>query len=419
MRTVDMEHVLRGAYDLCGLDAASASNEDFKIIRRALSRALSTAYERELWPDLIRVEKRYFRNLFTSGSSLTAPTLTAVSEVFYPQAGGYFQALRDLPLTVSSITRSSNTATVTTAADHLLATGDQVAISGAVETDYNVYATVTVTAATTFTYAVANTPSTPATGTIRCTPTPADALGETQLVYWAESATCYEETDWDSTETNILGDIRYWHGTDRHYVYYNSTSSSGNQPTSTTYWRILTDFDRYVAWAQTGKTDLNGASILATWSREPRNRTSGGEVPFVLSSNGIQIARTLAEVWVEYRQKPPQLKGENFSATATYASGGQAYYSSSTAAGNFYDANQSTTAGDTPESAASKWDVVLIPYDFERYLVQAAYADWLRADGQADKAAGEGRKADDLLDDLQAKLRGAQQQRSRTTVLTR
>lgn len=70
------------------------------------------------------------------------------------------------PASVTSITRSGSTATVTTSGSHSLSTGDIVKIAGAVETDYNIEAEVTVTGATTFTYTVAGSPSTPATGTI-------------------------------------------------------------------------------------------------------------------------------------------------------------------------------------------------------------------------------------------------------------
>lgn len=71
-------------------------------------------------------------------------------------------------LTVSSITRSGTTATVTTAVAHGRSSGANVTISGAVQTDYNVTnAEITVTGANTFTYQVANSPSTPATGTIK------------------------------------------------------------------------------------------------------------------------------------------------------------------------------------------------------------------------------------------------------------
>lgn len=68
---------------------------------------------------------------------------------------------------IASITRVGAVATVTTTGSHGLATNDKVYISGAAETEYNsISATVTVTGATTFTYAVTGTPATPATGTI-------------------------------------------------------------------------------------------------------------------------------------------------------------------------------------------------------------------------------------------------------------
>lgn len=69
-------------------------------------------------------------------------------------------------ISVTSITRSGTTATVITPNNHNLATGVSVAIDGAVETDYNITATITVTSNTTFTYTVAGSPTTPATGTI-------------------------------------------------------------------------------------------------------------------------------------------------------------------------------------------------------------------------------------------------------------
>lgn len=67
---------------------------------------------------------------------------------------------------VSSITRSGTTATVTTATAHGFSTGQKVVISGATQTDYNGAFTVTVSSTTQFTYTVANSPVTPATGTI-------------------------------------------------------------------------------------------------------------------------------------------------------------------------------------------------------------------------------------------------------------
>lgn len=70
-------------------------------------------------------------------------------------------------ITITSITRSGNTALVTTPTDHGLSSNVLVDISGAVETDYNATGIqITVLSATTFTYQVLNTPSEPASGTI-------------------------------------------------------------------------------------------------------------------------------------------------------------------------------------------------------------------------------------------------------------
>jgi uncharacterized phiE125 gp8 family phage protein len=66
--------------------------------------------------------------------------------------------------TVSGITRSSTTATATTSAAHGYSTGQRVTIAGADQADYNGTFEITVTGATTFTFTVANSPTTPATG---------------------------------------------------------------------------------------------------------------------------------------------------------------------------------------------------------------------------------------------------------------
>jgi len=69
-------------------------------------------------------------------------------------------------IAVTSITRTSTTATVTTATDHGFVTDQMVEIDGAVETAYNGDFQITVTGTDEFTYSVAGSPSTPATGTI-------------------------------------------------------------------------------------------------------------------------------------------------------------------------------------------------------------------------------------------------------------
>ena len=74
---------------------------------------------------------------------------------------------------IASITRSSTTATVTTAGSHGYSNGQTITILGASPAGYNGAHVITVTGASTFTYAVANTLTTPATGTMTANvPTP-------------------------------------------------------------------------------------------------------------------------------------------------------------------------------------------------------------------------------------------------------
>lgn len=70
---------------------------------------------------------------------------------------------------VTSITRAGAVATVTMAAAHGFGTGEDITIAGAAQAEYNGTVNITVTGATTFTYAVSGTPVSPATGTITAT----------------------------------------------------------------------------------------------------------------------------------------------------------------------------------------------------------------------------------------------------------
>lgn len=65
---------------------------------------------------------------------------------------------------ISSLTRSGSTAIAETPYDHLLASGMEVVIAGATQTDYNGTVTIAVTAANEFTFELTASPTTPATG---------------------------------------------------------------------------------------------------------------------------------------------------------------------------------------------------------------------------------------------------------------
>lgn len=109
----------------------------------------------------------------TVGSAINYPTgrtIGATDKVDMVQANNVMYIFRGQgsdPVSVTSITRVSTTATVTITA-HGFSNGNEVIISGATQTDYNGSFVISNVTANTFDYTVGGTPATPATGTIVC-----------------------------------------------------------------------------------------------------------------------------------------------------------------------------------------------------------------------------------------------------------
>lgn len=113
--------------------------------------------------------------VFTGTAATSIPSGTLIQKADGTQyATTTTKSIASSIISISSITRSGTVATVTAPNAHNYATGISQAISGAVETDYNITAVITVTGEKTFTYTVAGTPTTPATGTILSTATTAN-----------------------------------------------------------------------------------------------------------------------------------------------------------------------------------------------------------------------------------------------------
>lgn len=91
-------------------------------------------------------------------------TLTAEGKEFTVTSGG---TINTQSLSITSITRSGGVATATTASEHNLSSFVPVTLSGADQAEYNVTDTaIVVTGLNSFTYQVAGSPVTPATGTL-------------------------------------------------------------------------------------------------------------------------------------------------------------------------------------------------------------------------------------------------------------
>lgn len=104
-------------------------------------------------------------NLTLAGNLNTltwAPSVLASRYYAYKQRGGTYGYIGQVPLvvgeTIASITRVGTTATLTTSADHNLATDDQITVTGALPAQYSGSFTVTVTGPTTLTYTMVSDP---------------------------------------------------------------------------------------------------------------------------------------------------------------------------------------------------------------------------------------------------------------------
>ncbi len=102
-------------------------------------------------------------------------------------------------------------ATATTSALHGLADGVPVRIAGADQADYNVLAAITVTGPTTFTFPIANTPASPATGTLTATTQDIAYTGTwaDETAYFDGAMSVRSSTQGDAAQWETWGDVAY------------------------------------------------------------------------------------------------------------------------------------------------------------------------------------------------------------------
>lgn len=244
---------------------------------------------------------------------------------------------------------------------------------------------------------------------------PADSLGVVDDSRWALAETSYTASDYSSATAYVAGDQVFYPTNGLYYQCH--TASTGNAPTNTSYWGVLTAFDRYVDYEQTGQTELG--EVLEVWDADPDVSYGAEPVAYRLSENGVQILRDLPYVWIQYRVRLSAITGDAWDSATAYSVGNQVYYRTSTTRGNFYACVSATSAGESPASAAAKWSVVEIPLVLKNYLVRALYSEWLAYDGQTEKSVLEMQRAKDLLAGQVELLAAQQQQGQRTVVVTR
>ncbi len=107
---------------------------------------------------------------FTGTAGTTIPNGTAIQTTTGLEYTTQIDAtIASNTVNITSLSRSGYVVTAVTSSDHNLASGVEVTISGATETNYNVTAIITVTDTDAFSYEITTTPTTPATGSPQVT----------------------------------------------------------------------------------------------------------------------------------------------------------------------------------------------------------------------------------------------------------
>jgi hypothetical protein len=174
------------------------------------------------------------------------------------------------------------------------------------------------------------------------------------------------------------------------------------------------DEGNYIALNQAGETEIG--EVFQVYNKSPKNNQDVQELTWYLSENGIQIAESNTAVFVQFRKTVPQFTGEAYAQTSSYAAPQQVY---DTTIGNFYEANQAVASGsdNSPSAQPSLWDLVSIPIIFLDYLIRGTYADYLRHNGELDRARVAESDARSSLDHELFKLHQQQGQTTRMDVL--
>jgi hypothetical protein len=367
METTDFEDVLRDACEEIGTDPQNISSPDFMALRRFASKRLEAAWRYHYWPDLGRVEQRFYRLPYDATKTYSAAVAgvdNSANEVYWALTGQYFVALTTVPLATPP-------------------------------TDGN---------------GVVDLAHWGITSQFAIQPDPTGTEFNQQTV---------NVLPFNLTVTYNQGDrVQY---TNNVYQLFASTAT-GVLPTVAAAWGLVPPFDAYVPYEQTGQTAFT--IVEGVFSSNPRITTRGNGLNYFLSERGVQVLTPIAFAWIQFRIRSPKLNGRPFNGEATYAAGNQMYYSSSTTPGNFYTCLTATAAGETPDTTAAKWSVVQIPRMFHRYLVLGIAADWERdlnpaEDAQQRASAAAFALAQQELDELKSLYVGQMGQRVKTEVRTR
>lgn len=158
----------------------------------------------------------------------------------------------------------------------------------------------------------------------------------------------------------------------------------------------------------------NAGEVVAIYNQNPYSGSRAVNIPFVIvgtdTVDRLMVSKNYTDaVWVEYRLIPPVLFGTPWNTTTPFFVGSQVYFDRGSNSGslqpeegkvnsgNFYNCIAFST-NHNPYTDVQYFQPVKIPNIFSTYLPRAAFADYLRSQGQFDSAMIAEKEAESLLD---------------------
>lgn len=228
---------------------------------------------------------------------------------------------------------------------------------------------------------------------------------------WVEARKSYGGPDFVAGTAYAAGTTLRYPADDRFYFVWETTNGS-QAPTDTEYFVALTPFEAYVDLNQDYLDPIG--LVRECWNKDPRIRLDAVRLDWFRGADRVNVRSDIAYAWIEFQGPAPMLLGDVLDPTSTHSAGDRRYFSD-----NFYLCLSAATAGQTPATHPNLWALQQIPVEFQRYLEQGTYADWLPSDGQNDRRQAESKIADQYLGEVAMRLMGVQGQNNQTRVMTR
>jgi len=135
----------------------------------------------------------------------------------------------------------------------------------------------------------------------------------------------------------------------------------------------------YVPLTEAGKDSID--AVFAVRDKNPLVNIDSVNLEWALNHLGVTVPDGYSDLWLYYRKTRPRLVGDAYSATTSYSIGDQVYDPTE---GDFFNCVAASTGDAVTDT--NFWERVEIPVEFEEFLVNGAFADYLRNDGQEDKS---------------------------------